>query len=181
MTFANSKGLWKHHPVRMMIFPNGELQISVYPLLAVARCWIRNSIESNDKGITGRVFGSLDCREDIFGSVPAEDAPNAVLVKAEQNFTGSGFTQLLQGPEPSVTVFSSVLSPHCPPGSWKVCREERPKTLFCLSWSASLESEGRTHLPFWQLLVTHALTACQNTKQPKDTLGLSKTMQNCCS
>ena len=62
-----------------------------------------------------------------FDCVLAEDAPNGVVVKAEQNSIGSGFTQLLQSPEASVTAFSSVLSAHCPPGLQKqaLCNEKR--------------------------------------------------------
>lgn len=37
-----------------------------YLPLAAARCWITNFTESNDRRITGRVLGSLDCRENVF-------------------------------------------------------------------------------------------------------------------
>lgn len=75
-----------------------------------------------------------------FDCGPAEDAPNGVVVKEEQNLIGGGFTQLLQGPEAPVAAFSPVLSPHCPPGSWKqaLCGDRRPEALFFPSSPASL-------------------------------------------
>lgn len=89
-------------------------------------------------GIVRQSVWILVLHKECVVTVAAEGAPNGLAVKTEQNLIGSCFTQLLQGPEASVTAFSSVLSPHHPPVSWKqsLCSEERPKALLFLSLPA---------------------------------------------